>query len=122
MFWARSPKGKNMPLDATPHPEGKWMIEEGDEGKPNAVKASNTHGALEGDMARYNCHFETCPNADQHRRDRQPGNPQRGAPNAPDQAVEVVELRERLEKCREAFLALRKENEDLKRKLKGRGE
>lgn len=112
IVWAVTPKGKNMPVDSTPVPDGGWMLREGDDDKPHAVAADGS------DMARYQSHFKSCPNASQHSK-AQPSSPQRGAPGAVDKAKECVELRERLDKCRAAYVELRKENVELKTRLAG---
>lgn len=59
IIWAKSPKGKNMPLDVDSE-GGDWNLVEGN--PPRARFA----GAGEGD---YTCHFATCPQADEHRRE-----------------------------------------------------
>jgi hypothetical protein len=107
IVWVKTPKGKNMPIDATPVPDGRWMLEEGDDRNPNAVHASNTHGALEGDMARYQSHFDSCPNTSRHSKSKeQPSHPQRGAPNAADAASRIIELVEENEQLRRRIAQL----------------
>jgi hypothetical protein len=60
---------KNHPLDATPDPEGDWVITTaktqtgGD--TPMMVGATPMHDA---DEPHYTSHFATCPNADTHRK------------------------------------------------------
>lgn len=121
IVWTRTPKGKNMPIDSTPVPDGDWMLEEGEDGKPNAVHASNIHGALEGDMARYQSHFKSCPNAAQHSEGKeqheQPAHPQRGAPGAVDAASRIVELTEENEQLRAQVRNLQQEVNGLKQAM-----
>ena len=66
--WVKTRKKKNMPIDDQEDPEGRFVINgETEEGVP-------TVGYLGEDEAkvysgpRYQSHFKTCPNADQHRR------------------------------------------------------
>lgn len=56
IIWRKSPKGKNMPMDPEPVPEGegKWILD-----RDRAIYAPED--------GTYQCHFETCPNADEHR-------------------------------------------------------
>jgi hypothetical protein len=117
IVWVKTPKGKNMPIDSTPVADGRWMLEEGDGGKPNVVHASNTHGALEGDMARYQSHFDSCPNASQHSKPRQPDHPQRGAPGAVDAASRIIELVEENEQLKAQVRNLQQENAGLRQAL-----
>ncbi len=93
IVWVRTPKGKNMPLDATPVPGGDWSIKEGED-KPEAYKARGND-----DQVRYQSHFKSCPNADQHSKSDQPSHPQRGAPGATDAAARMVQLTEELEEA-----------------------
>ncbi len=107
IIWVRTPKGKNMPLDATPVPEGDWMLDgEDDQGKTQVAHYNSSAAAAEGGAARYQSHFKSCPNAQKHSDDakgKQPSHPQRGAPGATDVASRIVELTE--------------ENEQLKAKI-----
>ena len=64
IIWAKSKNGKAMPIDAEPTVAGKFMLHEG---KPDEIDAFYDP-RYAGD--RYTCHFETCANADQHRRER----------------------------------------------------
>ena len=130
IVWARTPRGKNMPIDATPVPDGEWMLVEGEDEKPQAKPFNSTHAAADGmgQMARYQSHFKSCPNADKHSKGRggQPSHPQRGAP-AGDATVaqlheENAQLKERIAKCRNAYVAMRKERDHLAEKLRRGGE
>ena len=55
IIWAKTPAGKNMPLDAKP--ETRW-IAEGGGGQESTCRPVQVRVS----------HFSTCPNADQHRR------------------------------------------------------
>lgn len=90
IIWTRSPKGARMPLDSAPTPTGKWAIRgEGEEAE--AVFATP------GDPS-HACHFETCPNADTHRKPAAPGS-KAAAPASSGAAVtELVAIRKLLER------------------------
>lgn len=126
IVWARTPRGKNMPVDATPVPDGDWMLVEGDDEKPQAKPFNSTHAALDGmgEMARYQSHFKSCPNASKHSggRERQPKHPQRGAPAGDATTAqlreEIAQLKDRIRKCRDAYVAMRKERDELARRLR----
>lgn len=71
ILWARTERGKNMPLDAEPYvgpePGGLFVLREPDEPKPLAVAVPP--GAFP-DEPHYRSHFATCPHAADHRRSR----------------------------------------------------
>lgn len=66
ILWAKTSKGKPIPLDAKPREDGNVVLE------PNGV--AFVIGPLErvqrGRETRYVAHFSTCPHADEHRRSR----------------------------------------------------
>lgn len=57
--WARTPKGKRIPLDVEPRPDGNLAFVAGE-----LVNAAG----LPPEVERRVSHFATCPNAAQHRR------------------------------------------------------
>lgn len=60
--WYKTPRGKNIPIDPEPHPDGNVQINEVD--RVAIVVHPGTYVPL------YRSHFSTCPTADQHRRSR----------------------------------------------------
>lgn len=62
IIWARTEKGKAMPLDAEPDQRGNCWFDDG--GK------MRVGGADRPDRLRYLSHFATCPQAATHRRPR----------------------------------------------------
>jgi hypothetical protein len=64
IFWTVTEKGKNMPVDAEPDPEGKFVLEDEDAEKPRALYRPEAKGE------RYTAHFATCSEADEWRKDR----------------------------------------------------
>lgn len=58
--WAKTPAGKNTPLDDQPAADGSLWL---DNGVARFVE-DNTPD----DVVRYHPHWATCPNADHHRR------------------------------------------------------
>jgi len=63
ILWAETPYGRPMPLDADPHPDGKWTFVAG-----KAWQAGEEDRRLHRPLRK--SHFATCPNASQHRRAR----------------------------------------------------
>lgn len=63
--WATTTKGRRMPIDPDPHPQGNIILEHLGEGV--APIAHVNAGPIEGG---YRSHFVTCPNADDFRRKR----------------------------------------------------
>lgn len=68
ILWARTERGRRMPLDATPVDDDTvgnlFVLRETDNADgPLALAA----WGLEGTEPHYRSHFATCPNADQHR-------------------------------------------------------
>lgn len=59
--WRKTVKGKNVPLDPEPHPEGNIYID--DQGVAVYAKAGTF-------PLMFRSHFVTCPNAAQHRKPR----------------------------------------------------
>lgn len=66
IIWTITSKGKRMPVDAEPSPDGNVALDEGPDG---AVRASVT-GPAPGLIPepRYTSHFATCPEAARWRR------------------------------------------------------
>jgi hypothetical protein len=71
ILWARTERGKKMPLDAAPvcdaiaETRGLFVLRETDHRDgPLAIAA----WGLEGTEPHYRSHFASCPNASQHRR------------------------------------------------------
>ncbi len=58
--WAKTPAGKNTPLDDQPAADGPLWLDNG--------VARFVEDDTPADAARYNPHWATCPNADHHRR------------------------------------------------------
>lgn len=63
--WERTAAGKPIPLDPEPVPTGNLAFR--DDGR---VVTCLEDGGWPQDAPRYVTHFATCPNADQHRRNR----------------------------------------------------
>lgn len=57
--WVKTENGKSMPLDEKPVPDGRITIK-------NGIAAIRPIPDTDG--IRFNSHFVTCPNANQHRR------------------------------------------------------
>lgn len=74
MIWARTGRGKKMPLDAEPTSEGRFVLE-GDEENPVTHRLAN-YAASSYRGEKFTPHWETCPNADEFRKgkneDREP--------------------------------------------------
>lgn len=62
VIWAKTAKGKSMPLDATPTADGNLVL-------VNGVARIPEIGDDQPFLA-YKSHFATCPNADEHRKPR----------------------------------------------------
>ena len=62
LIWAKTAKGKRIPLDAEPRADGTLALRDG-----TAVTVGPAPFCGYDDT-RYICHFGTCPNAAQHRR------------------------------------------------------
>ena len=67
MFFARTPKGKMIPLDRDPHPDGNIQFTE--KGVVFLSREAVQAGRLL-HSTRYLSHFATCPNSKQHRKER----------------------------------------------------
>lgn len=67
MIWCVTENGAKIPIDVEPVPDGKLIklrVENGDRIVHHIRKGEAVY------QPRYNAHFATCPNADQHRRKR----------------------------------------------------
>lgn len=62
IIWAKTPGGKNMPLDAEPNPRGNLLLDESGFVGP-ALKSENPPADR-----RYMSHFATCPDAAKQRK------------------------------------------------------
>ena len=62
IIWVKTEKGKDMPIDAEPVPDGNIVMSTG---KAHVVKKDETF--LTGTKF-YKSHFATCPHAAQHRK------------------------------------------------------
>lgn len=65
IFWVKTEKGKAMPLDAMPFPDGNIVLCEATE--TAHVLAKKEVGSLQLGP-RYKSHFATCPNSAKHRK------------------------------------------------------
>jgi len=65
IIWAATPKGRAIPLDPNPAPDGNLELIEVDGTRyaRSALSGSNLF-----DEPRYVTHYATCPNADAHRK------------------------------------------------------
>jgi hypothetical protein len=69
--WAVAVNGKRMPVDDQPMPDGNLILSDPTPGAYAPTVAYVDPGALLlDDPPRFVSHFATCPNADQHRKDR----------------------------------------------------
>lgn len=66
--WERTAAGKPIPLDPEPVADGNLAIR--DDGRVVAYIDGDGERIALGRPLRYVTHFATCPNADQHRRNR----------------------------------------------------
>lgn len=64
VLWLKTPKGRSMPLDATPNPEGNVVIKDGLAVVLTAVEMADP---LLG-QRRFQAHWSTCPNAAEFRK------------------------------------------------------
>jgi hypothetical protein len=70
VIWASTVKGKAMPVDFEPDPDGNVQLTARPGRAPLAEFVGvGQGGLLDGEPLRHS-HFTTCPNADQHRRPR----------------------------------------------------
>lgn len=60
IIWGRTEAGRKMPLDEEPHVDGRIVFVAGEEIR--VLKRDEVASGLT-----YRSHFETCPDADQHR-------------------------------------------------------
>ena len=59
--WAKTRKGKNIPLDDEPGTGGSFVLQDADGPKPLALKMKKEEAETRADL--FTCHFETCPDA-----------------------------------------------------------
>lgn len=64
ILWIKTPRGKSMPLDATPDPAGNVVIRDG---LAVVLTASEKAKPLDG-KRRFLAHWATCPSAASHRK------------------------------------------------------
>lgn len=69
IVWADTSSGSRMPVDAEPVPDGNLVLTYPSPGRALALVVDPAQLLLD-DPPRYRSHFATCPNADQHRRNR----------------------------------------------------
>lgn len=69
ILFLRTPKGKWLPVDAEPHDEGTVLNVPRRGGDPLARVFTLAEIKRRGGQA-YRPHFQTCPNADEHRKPR----------------------------------------------------
>lgn len=67
VFWARTDRGRLMPLDETPTPEGQFAVGRTSSGDLIARHRSKIED-LDPFTELYTCHFNTCPDAPVWRR------------------------------------------------------
>lgn len=66
VIWARTPAGRNMPVDAEPSPKGNLVLDT--RSQPAHVHVLGPLDEPAEGLHRHESHFSTCPNADQHRK------------------------------------------------------
>ncbi len=66
ILWATTEKGRSMPVDAEPHPDGNVEITYDELGRPHAVVHGQPPMMVAGTL--HMPHFATCPNAAEWRR------------------------------------------------------
>ena len=66
--WVQTEKGRPMPLDFMPTPDGNVTIETNESGRGPVVKVWGDPTAIPAGRQRFVSHFVTCPNAKEHRR------------------------------------------------------
>lgn len=64
--WAKTIKGRPIPLDPDPVPQGNVIISE--EGTALVYNTAAAIAPRYADAPKYVSHFATCPNADEHRK------------------------------------------------------
>lgn len=67
IIWVTTENGKDMPIDAQPSPDGRFRKERV-EGNKKIVHYVRDNELEENTARLYTTHFETCPNASEHRR------------------------------------------------------
>jgi hypothetical protein len=68
-MWATTTNGRRIPLDVAPVPDGNIVLTYPSPGTALAIVVDPAQQII-GDGPRYRSHFATCPNADQHRKER----------------------------------------------------
>lgn len=70
IIWTVTAKSKNMPVDAEPTIQGKFVVRRNGKGVAHSrsYKSLREEGKLLGDDVRYESHWATCPTRDQHRK------------------------------------------------------
>lgn len=66
IFWAVTIHDRSMPMDPDHYDDGDWVID--GEAENGAPKIRHVEPLTDGDATRYQPHWATCPNADQHRK------------------------------------------------------
>lgn len=70
LVWAVSQKGRMMPVEKEPHPEGTVQLTERNGSWYAKILKADEARTFQGPL--YRSHFSSCPKADQFRRRRQP--------------------------------------------------
>jgi hypothetical protein len=71
IIWAKTEKGKNLPVDVDTSKDGEWFIVINKaEYRVDAIfhKSQRARAWVDGGAPRHKAHWATCPNANQHRR------------------------------------------------------
>ena len=63
IFWARTPNGKAIPLDAEPTEDGNVVVNGG-----QALVFTKGSPTVADGTVKYTCHFQTCKDAAKHRK------------------------------------------------------
>ena len=66
IFWAKTIKGRPIPLDEQPSPRGNVVVSE--EGTALVYRDPSAIAPRYADSPKYLSHFATCPNAEEHRK------------------------------------------------------
>lgn len=68
ILWAKTDTGKSMPVDAEPTDDGNVLLYRTPRGLQAVVMGARTEPDPR--ASRHHTHFETCPQAQEHRRNR----------------------------------------------------
>lgn len=69
MIWTITSKGKKMPVDYQPDPEGKFYVWRTDDGVIHAQTAKDAPSwIINSGRSTFTSHFATCPHAKHHRK------------------------------------------------------